>query len=342
MSEWRDAVRAELHRFRYRTGRDELTRAELLDQSLANLEERFRGARTPEQTVSRVLQELRDRDEIAFLGGGEYRLLDVDSPFEMGEHYRRRHLHDWYGGNRQSGIAPAADYPFVFLFTSPTGSQYGYVDEFREDGTFVYTGEGQVGDMEFTRGNRAIRDHATDRSALHLFETAPDGEVVYVGEYEYADHFRQELEDANDVRREALRFELRPAGDGDVTVENPDSVEELYRAASGAGTGGGETSTAGCGTVYTRSEAVKAYARAVADGHCIGCDSPAPFEDGAGDPFLEVHHLTRRSDGGVDRPENVVAICPNCHRRVHYGTDGDEFNAELRERIEDRDPKLEL
>lgn len=340
MSEWRDAVRAELHRFRYRADRDVVTRDELLDQSLSDLERRFRGANTPAQTVSRVLQELRDRDEIEFLGDGEYRLLDLASPFELGERYRRRHLHDWYGGNRQAGIAPSADYPFVFLFTGGAGTEYGYVDEFRDDGTFVYTGEGQVGDMEFTRGNRVIRDHQPDESALHLFENADDGEVTYVGEYEYADHFRQELTDANGVRRDAIRFELRPAGADEVTVADPSSPEELYQAAAGHGggpSGGASSSDTGTGTSYTRSEVVKRYARAVADGHCIGCDSAAPFEDEAGDPFLEVHHLTRRSDGGVDHPDNVVAICPNCHREVHYGRGGEELNEELRAAVAERE-----
>ncbi|MDY7081344.1 MAG: HNH endonuclease [Halobacteria archaeon] len=44
---------------------------------------------------------------------------------------------------------------------------------------------------------------------------------------------------------------------------------------------------------------------------------------------MEVHHLHRHSDGGVDHPDNVIALCPNCHRRVHYGKDGDSFNQKL-------------
>jgi hypothetical protein len=33
----------------------------------------------------------------------------------------------------------------IFIFTGESGETYGYRDEFRPDGTFWYTGEGQTG-----------------------------------------------------------------------------------------------------------------------------------------------------------------------------------------------------
>jgi 5-methylcytosine-specific restriction protein A len=76
--------------------------------------------------------------------------------FEPGRVYNRRQdLHGEYGGQHQGGISTPADYDLIFLFTSESGSEYGYKDEFRPDGTFWYTGEGQEGDMEMVRGNRA-------------------------------------------------------------------------------------------------------------------------------------------------------------------------------------------
>ena len=29
--------------------------------------------------------------------------------------------------------------------------------------------------------------------------------------------------------------------------------------------------------------------------------------------------MKRLSDGGSDTVTNVVALCPNCHREIHYG-----------------------
>jgi putative restriction endonuclease len=78
MSRWRDVVRRELHRYREQTGYDVVERQELLEQALPLLEREFPDAKTPDQTLSRVLQELRDRDELEFLDyGGTYRIGDL-------------------------------------------------------------------------------------------------------------------------------------------------------------------------------------------------------------------------------------------------------------------------
>ena len=34
-------------------------------------------------------------------------------------------------------------------------------------------------------------------------------------------------------------------------------------------------------------------------------------------PFLETHHVIWLADGGDDSIENTVALCPNCHKKMH-------------------------
>ena len=80
---------------------------------------------------------------------------------------------------------------------------------------------------------------------------------------------------------------------------------------------------------YERSEALKVYVIVRSNGWCEGCRSEAPFQTKKG-PFLECHHVHRLADGGPDHPQNVVALCPNCHRRAHYAKDSVEFNKELK------------
>jgi 5-methylcytosine-specific restriction protein A len=256
-------------------------------------------------------------------------------PFEIGNKYHRvEDLHEEYGGNRYSGIAPCADYPYVFIFYGESGEWHGYNDEFLEDGRFLYTGEGREGDMTMDKGNAAIRDHSINGNDLHVFEIDEGAwEVTYVGEYEYEDHRWTRLPDQNGNMRDAIRFELVPAGGLEVDIDediNKLSKEELYKNAKESVSGEHEkTKRASSRTTYQRSEIVKEYALRIADGVCQGCGNEAPFLDENGDPFLEVHHLHRRSDGGADHPDNVIALCPNCHRRVHHGRDGDEFNRSL-------------
>ncbi|MDR3585063.1 MAG: HNH endonuclease [Desulfosporosinus sp.] len=55
-------------------------------------------------------------------------------------------------------------------------------------------------------------------------------------------------------------------------------------------------------------------------GICESCKDKAPFirkKDGT--PYLEIHHLVPLSENGDDTLENAVALCPNCHRKMHYG-----------------------
>lgn len=45
------------------------------------------------------------------------------------------------------------------------------------------------------------------------------------------------------------------------------------------------------------------------------------FEKGNGDKFIEAHHITQLSEKveGSLCTENIVLLCANCHREVHYG-----------------------
>ena len=260
----------------------------------------------------------------------------TDLPFKIGETYHRvEDIHEKFGGNRYSGISPCAEYPFVFVFYGESGEWHGYDDEFTEDGEFLYTGEGRDGNMTMDGGNKAIRDHKEDGKEIHVFEIEEGAwQVTYVGQYQYSSHHRTTLPDRNGNMRDAIRFELVPIGglEIDTGIQNlgEASLDELREQAE-ASVSGKSTSTTELTsrTTYSRSRVVKEYALRVADGVCQGCDENAPFKNTDGEPFLEVHHLKRRSDGGADHPDNVIALCPNCHRRVHQGQDGEEFNQQL-------------
>lgn len=90
---------------------------------------------------------------------------------------------------------------------------------------------------------------------------------------------------------------------------------------------------------YTRSTAIKRYVKARADGVCEGCGTPAPFKDSEGEPYLHTHHVHELSKGGSDTPETVIALCPNCHYRVHHGEDGDKYNDYLIEQLAEIEEK---
>jgi len=84
---------------------------------------------------------------------------------------------------------------------------------------------------------------------------------------------------------------------------------------------------------FERSAAVKAWVLMKANGRCELCRRKAPFVDGYGFHYLELHHVLRLADGGPDTPENAVALCPNCHRRCHHAADREEATERLYETV---------
>ena len=121
------------------------------------------------------------------------------------------------------------------------------------------------------------------------------------------------------------KYKYRPNGNcmiiiyNDVSQKSFDpycSYEELRRKAiqhSAPATLRYQSST----STYIRDRYVSEYAKRRANGICQLCEQPAPFNDENGEPYLETHHVIWLADGGEDSIENTVALCPNCHRKMH-------------------------
>jgi HNH endonuclease len=73
---------------------------------------------------------------------------------------------------------------------------------------------------------------------------------------------------------------------------------------------------------YVRDPLVVEVVLANAKGFCAHCTLSAPFLRMNGEPYLEAHHIIPLSEGGQDVVENVLALCPNCHRMAHHSADG--------------------
>lgn len=274
--------------------------------------------------------------------------------FKSGQKYdRRTDINGPFGGSARSGIAPSNVVDAIFLFTGDSGQQYGYTDKYELDGhgalVFSYTGEGQVGHMQFTRGNRAISEHSKTGRALHLFRSLGKGKgQQYLGEFVYAGHRLAQGPDKKGNQRELIIFQLVGVEQAEMmetaeqaesvtpemaTVPSLDEARLLAIAAASAGTAGSIGQSA-VRTLYKRSTAVKRYVLMRANGICESCTKPAPFVRADGTPYLEPHHTTRVSDGGPDHPRYVAAICPACHREIHHGKAGEAKNAALQDFLE--------
>ena len=69
--------------------------------------------------------------------------------------------------------------------------------------------------------------------------------------------------------------------------------------------------------VYKRNRDVAEWAKRRAKGRCELCRKPAPFTNASNEPYLESHHIDWLAHRGSDSIDNTVALCPNCHRKMH-------------------------
>jgi hypothetical protein len=143
-----------------------------------------------------------------------------------GSHYTRAEIAASLGGALQGGILPAKRSASVLIFSDPAqGEQYGYYDGWLPDDddgpVFEYTGQGQRGHQEMQRGNKAIRDHVANGTALRVFAAAGGRRqgpqrFKYLGEFELDQaepFYEREAPDLTERARVVFVFRLRPKDD---------------------------------------------------------------------------------------------------------------------------------
>jgi 5-methylcytosine-specific restriction protein A len=304
---------------------------------------------TPEE--GHILMRLIEQGSILPEANSSSALNESTTPptFQVGRVYNRRaDIHGPYGGQQQGGISTPSRCPFIFLFSSSSGRQHGYQDGWNEEGVYFYTGEGQSGDMQFVRGNLAIRDHAADGKDIHLFEALAQGEGYrYLGRFDCAGWEYRRGPDTAGQDRQVIVFHLLPEiedGPTESTEVIPSGeiatpLEELLRRALAAVRPPAERPPGESRRLYReRSSDVRVYVLARADGVCEACRRKAPFLRPDGTPYLEPHHIRRVADGGPDHPRWVGAVCPNCHKEVHHGQNGEALNRRLEEYLRTVEP----
>jgi 5-methylcytosine-specific restriction enzyme A len=197
---------------------------------------------------------------------------------------------------------------------------------------FHYTGMGLEGDQDLRSAqNKTLSESNRNNVDVHLFEVFQDMEYTYVGKVMLVGKpYEDEQPDQKGQLRKVWMFPLKLANK--VTLVVPEetiqnnfeqkvkkarklSLSELKLRASSCSTKAGNRTV--ISNQYDRNAWINEYAKRRANGICQLCKDKAPFEDKDGDPFLEVHHIIWLSRGGEDSIKNAVALCPNCHSRMH-------------------------
>lgn len=195
-----------------------------------------------------------------------------------------------------------------------------------------YTGMGKNGDQDLNfMQNRTLAQSAHNGVDVYLFEVLEAGRYIYKGSVELCDKPYQETQKGEDgLPRKVWMFPLRlKSGDTPLKYEIFKVYEEnkkrqarrlsldqvKQKAEENQSTKVGVRSVKV--TNYIRDQYVSEYAKRIANGRCQLCGEMAPFLDEHNKPYLETHHIIWLSEGGPDTIGNTVALCPNCHRKMH-------------------------
>jgi len=202
-----------------------------------------------------------------------------------------------------------------------------YADQWIDEQTIAYVGAGRKGHQELTRMNKVLAEAMERGTTIHLFEVFEKGRYFYQGQAELAgapyDGWQKD-EEGN--WREVWIFPLKlidgPRLQYLQKVEEEERQEarrltddELRRRAQQSQ--GTPPKIPTYSRDYRRNQYVAEYVKRRAHGKCELCGNDAPFEDPERQPYLEVHHIVWLSKGGKDTLDNTVALCPNCHRKMH-------------------------
>lgn len=136
-------------------------------------------------------------------------------------------------------------------------------------------------------------DFVKNKDQLTAFWQYPSIEIL--SKENFDESFQKQLEDAKAISVDELKNRVLKSD------KKPEKIEVLTYT-------------------YKRNPYVVIEVLNRSGGICELCKNKAPFiRKSDGTLYLEIHHLIPLSENGDDTVENTIALCPNCHRKLHYG-----------------------
>ncbi len=253
------------------------------------------------------------------------------SDLKLGRKYSNYDLMNYFLCSEQGGMRRSKRTNTLIVISDNTKPLY---KDFWENGKLHYTGMGQTGDMDlFSSQNKTVYESNVNGVDMHLFEVFNN---KILNKYEYKGlvilagkpYQKQQLDKFENLRK-VWMFPLKPVNQSlvrieDVMISEEQSDKAVKKITTDKLIRSLKTKTENRNIQYSiskvtmRDSAVKEYTKRRANGYCELCKEPAPFLKSNGEPYLEVHHLVTISENGPDHITNTVALCPNCHRKLHY------------------------
>lgn len=255
----------------------------------------------------------------------------------VGNVYSNKEVAEAFSCSEQGGIRVGLKHKTITLVSKVVrrSETNPYQDKHMgNDGRIIYTGMGTKGDQELKGQNKRIAESRTNGFRLFYFEAYRANEYTYKGELILDDEpYFVDEPDLNNQIRKVIKFKLKLRTSVDVICVPEDVIKEYEKqeeksiknlssdqlASLAVKVDSEPKTTKVVSEQYNRDVKVKHYTLRRANGKCDLCGEDAPFVTNKNEPYLESHHVISLADGGKDSIVNTVALCPNCHKEMHYG-----------------------
>lgn len=215
-----------------------------------------------------------------------------------------------------------------------------------------YTGMGKKGDQSINFAqNRTLNESRLNGVKVFLFEVLKAKEYIFMGEVYLCDTpYQASQKDEDGLMRNVWVFPVKVIDEVASTIINQELVirnfekkeqkankltdEELMSKAKESYSDRVSIRNTQSKT-YERNPFVTAFAKRWANGICQLCEKPAPYLNKNGEPHLHTHHIEWLSRGGEDSIFNTIALCPNCHDKMHV-MELEEDVIKLKEKIKNQ------
>ncbi|MYN45914.1 hypothetical protein GTP23_12735 [Pseudoduganella sp. FT93W] len=182
---------------------------------------------------------------------------------------------------------------------------------------------------EWAARNLAIRYPKSEGNELRLYMSASDGFYAKTNDIFY-------IYTVAGSDRPHIGFIARPTWDGfwespllpeatDSSNPSDDIFDEVFQREIGGVARGSVFKTSRM--QYPRNPQIALDALKRAGFRCEIDPSHATFRSAAsGNQFVEAHHLIpmavqNQFESSLDVTENIISLCPTCHKHIHFGTD---------------------
>lgn len=271
------------------------------------------------------------------LWSANYQIRNIfHPPIKQGDIINNKDLSNIFLCSEQGGMRRSHRTNSLVLISDKTRGIY----QDRWTGNLLYyTGMGLSGKQSLVFAqNKTLNESKITGINVFLFEVFNRGKYIYQGRVSLADKpFQESQMDSENNVRSVWIFQLKLDNPtySEINLQTILDIEEneskqakklsdaellermsrfTYKQKKINSHTNGRTVRS---TYYSRNPYVSEFVKRRAQGQCQLCGLDAPFNNKMNEPYLEAHHIKWLSKGGSDSTDNAVALCPNCHRKMH-------------------------